>query len=153
MRPDLKKDLNKEFLGLREFKLIINGYDIKPGANLQGANLKGAKNIPNLPWTIIVPEGDLIVYKKVNDAENNPVIIKLLIPKKAKRSNGTGRKCRAEFAKVLECPGVCYSTHDKSFSYEKGKIVRPDKPFDENRWNGCASGIHFFLTYEEAEAY
>jgi len=118
------------------------------GANLRGANLCGAKNIPKMPWTIIVPEGDLIVYKKTTNQ-----VIKLLIPKEAKRSNGTSRKCRAEYAIVLECVGKTFSKHNSSYFYEKGMTVRPTKPFDEDRWNECASGIHFFLTREEAEEY
>lgn len=130
----------------------LRGADLRGAnlyrANLRGANLRGAKNIPNMPWTIIVPEGDLIVYKKTTNQ-----VIKLLIPKEAKRSNGTSRKCRAEYAIVLECVGKTFSKHDSSFFYEKGMTVRPTKPFDEDRWNECASGIHFFLTHEEAEAY
>ena len=123
-------------------------------ANLRGADLCDAQNIPCLPWTIIVPEGDLIVYKKVVSSQTQkPMVIKLLIPKEAKRSNATTRKCRAEYAKVLECPEVCYSKHNNSFKYEQGKIVRSLEPFDENRWNECAPGIHFFLTREEAEEY
>ena len=131
----------------------LSGADLR-GADLSGADLRDAKNIPPLPWTIIVPEGDLIVYKKViSSLTQKSTIIKLLIPKEAKRSNATTRKCRAEYAKVLECSELCRSKHDPWFKYEQGKIVRPLEPFDENRWNECAPGIHFFLTREEAEEY
>ena len=51
--------------------------------------------------TRILPEGDIIGYKKCRDG----VIVKLLIPIKAKRSHAFGRKCRAEYAKVLEIFG------------------------------------------------
>jgi hypothetical protein len=87
----------------------------------------------------------LIGYKKLE----NRVICKLLIPAAAKRSNATGRKCRAEYAVVLEGEGV--SEHDSSFKYKVGQTVRPTKPFDENRFLECASGIHFFITRQEAE--
>jgi hypothetical protein len=97
--------------------------------------------------TLITPEGDIIGYKKLE----NRVICKLLIPADAKRHNATGRKCRAEYAVVLEGEGT--STHDKSFYYKTGETVRPAQPFDEDRWNECSSGIHFFLTRGEAEAY
>ena len=119
------------------------------GANLSGANLSEAKNIPSIPHTVITPEGDLIVYKKVSNG-----IAKLLIPKEAKRSNATGRKCRAEFAIVLDCPDGAVSLHDSEFYYHKNTTIRPiGAPFDDNRWNECAPGIHFYLTREEAENY
>ena len=44
-----------------------------------------------------------------------------------------------------------FSQHDPSFKYQVGKKVVPDG-FDEDRWNECASGIHFYLTRVEAEA-
>ena len=122
------------------------------GANLSRANLSVAKNIPPLPWTTIVPEGDLIVYKKIN-VPTGTAIAKLLIPKEAKRSNATGRKCRAEWAIVLECPKEAVSQYDSSFKYEMGTTIRPKNGWDDNRWNECAPGIHFFLTRQEAEEY
>jgi hypothetical protein len=45
------------------------------------------------------------------------------------------------------------SRHDAGFTYEVGAIVRPVKPFDDNWQEECTSGIHFFITREEAEAY
>jgi hypothetical protein len=118
-------------------------------ADLSGANLRGTKNIPPLfqAISIIAGEGDLIGYKKLA----NGTICKLKIPADAKRSNSAGRKCRAEFAVVLEGEGV--SQHDGTFTYKVGETVRSRKPFDDNRWEECASGIHFFLTREEANAY
>ncbi len=134
---------------LREANL--SGADLSDAnlrcANLRGANLRGAINIPKLPWTIICPDGDLIVWKKVSNG-----IAKLLIPKEAKRVNATSRKCRAEFAIVLDCPAKATSLHDPSFKYKIGEKIIPHN-FDENRWNECSGGIHFFLTKEEAEEY
>lgn len=118
------------------------------GADLTGAYLRNAK-YPHWNW---LPAGDLIVYKKLQ----NGIIATLLIPAGARRSHGTERKCRAEFAKVLSLgEGVltAHSIHDPSFSYTVGEIVRPTEPFDTNRWNTCTSGIHFFITREEAEEY
>ena len=68
--------------------------------------------------------------------------------------SATGRKCRAERAKVLEVIGdeVGVSRHDKNFTYKVGQWVRSDE-WDDNRWNECSSGIHFFLTRVEAENY
>ena len=96
----------------------------------------------------IIPEGDLIVYKKLKGG-----VAKLLVPKEAKRSNAGGRKCRAEYAIVLECPEDARSTFDQNFIYKVGETVRPKRPWEENRWKECAPGIHFFLTRREAEDY
>ena len=112
--------------------------------DLRHAKLRGALG---LEQTYVAGEGNLIVYKKLRGG----VICKLLIPKEAKRSNATGRKCRAEYAVVLEGEGV--SKHDNSFKYRVGETVRPRGPFDENRWEECGSGIHFFITRDEAERY
>ena len=122
--------------------------------NLHGVNLRGAdfdKNSLSFQQTRILPEGDIIGYKK---CQNN-IIVKLLIPKEAKRSHAFGRKCRAEYAEVLEIYGAkeTFSTHDNSFKYIKGEIVKPVKPFSENWQEECESGIHFFITKIEAENY
>ena len=126
----------------------LSGADLS-GADLSGANLRGTKNIPQMVYdsTLITPEGDIIGYKKLA----NGVICKLLIPAGAKRHNDTGRKCRAEYAVVLEGEG--YSMHDNSFLYKEGALARPTRPFDDDRWNSCGAGIHFFLTRGEAAAY
>ena len=121
------------------------------GANLSEANLSGAKNVPSIPWTIVPSEGDIIVYKKLLEG-----VCTLLIPKEAKRLNATGRKCRAEFAIVLNLPEdvtIGHSIHDDTFVYEVGQRVTPKEPFCEDRWAECSSGIHFFITREEAENY
>jgi hypothetical protein len=120
-------------------------------AYLQGAYLQDALNIPDLSFTVVPSEGDIIVYKKLREG-----VCKLKIPAEAKRLNATGRKCRAEFAQVLELPEGCtvgHSLHDSSFEYTVGCIVKPKEPFCEDRWNECSSGIHFFITRKEAEDY
>ena len=96
-----------------------------------------------ISFTSILPEGKLIGYKKCKDN----IIVKVEIPVKAKRSNATGRKCRAEYVKVLEIYGAkeAISSHDKKTIYKVGKIVKCDK-WDENRWEECSGGIHFFIT-------
>lgn len=101
-------------------------------------------------------EGSFIAWKS---CQNNK-IVKLEIPAEAKRSSSTSRKCRAEFAKVL---GIY--EHDRTLSkaqearsfndgsiYKVGEMFYPDK-FDEDRWNECSNGVHFFITFEEALSY
>ena len=91
-----------------------------------------------------------------------PVIVKLLIPADAQRSNATGRKCRASTARVLDLQDkqgnslppdtTAYSGYDTDFTYKKGETVHVEN-FDTNRWNVCAPGIHFFITRIEAAEY
>jgi len=121
------------------------------GANLSGANLSGAKGAESaIARTRILPEGDLIGWKKCAHG----VIVKLRIPVGAKRSHAFGRKCRAEFADVLEVFGadVGIAQHDGATKYAAGQRVTPHK-FDENWQEECTGGIHFFITRIEAEEY
>jgi hypothetical protein len=39
------------------------------------------------------------------------------------------------------------------FTYKTGETVRPEKPFSDDWTDECASGIHFFITREEAVDY
>ena len=149
------REANLSGANLREANLY--GANLRE-ANLRGANLYRAKNGDLVKaQTVIVPEGDIIGWKKCLDN----VIVKLLIPKEAKRSNATGRKCRAEYVEVLDLiygndkrkkVEKAISSHDKKTEYKKGETVKCDK-WDEERFNECSGGIHFFITREEAEDY
>jgi len=127
----------------------LQGADLRY-ADLQGAYLRDAKNIPEITEaeTRILPEGILIGWKK---CQNN-VIVKVMIPQHAKRSNATGRKCRASEVKVLQVFGAIegISQHNANVVYRKGETVKCDV-WDADRWNECSGGIHFFLTRIEAE--
>ena len=121
-------------------------------ACLKNADLKDAKNSELIKaQTEIVPiVGAFEGWKKCQSG----IVVRIHIPMKARRSNATGRKCRAEYVKVLEVIGadVAYSKHDQKTEYRVGNIVRCDK-WNEDRFVECGGGIHFFLTREEAEAY
>ena len=130
----------------------LSGANLR-GANLSGANLRGAylDDLDKARLSIL-SDGDLIGWKSCRDN----VIVKLRIPVEAKRSNATGRKCRAEFVDVLEVFGAEYGeskipSGGERLRYEVGKRITCVKPFDENRWEECSSGIHFYITRIEAE--
>ena len=124
-------------------------------AALSEADLRGAKNVF---FPLACPEeGGFIAFKKAA----NGLIVKLQIPASAKRSSSTTRKCRCNKAIVLSIEyadgtqykdeSVC-SVHDKNFVYTVGQEVSvPD--YDDDRWNECSRGIHFFITREEAVRY
>ena len=136
-------------------------------ADLSDADLSDANYVQlSIAKTSILPEeGDIIGWKKAYvDGTMLPksVIVKLLIPADAQRSNGTGRKCRASKARVLDLQDkqgnslppdtTAYSSYDTDFTYKKGETVHVED-FDTNRWKECAPGIHFFITRIEAVEY
>ena len=154
-------------------KVVINEVELEvfPGANLSWANLSRANlsradlsraNLSRatlegatLPAFQIPQEGTLTVYKKLK----NNLIAKLLVPEEAKRTASlVGRKCRAEYVRVLEIKdkdGVSVpkgsSLYD-GYTYTVGDIIKPNS-YDPDIRIECTNGIHFFLTKEEAEAY
>ena len=124
-------------------------------ADLRDADLRGAKEIPYLPLAC-PSDGAFIGWKKVRGC-----LVQLLIPEDAKRCSATTQKCRCEFAKVLsivriedgeELQSVENTDYAPSIVYKVGEIVKPDS-FDEDRWNECSHGIHFFINKQDALNY
>ena len=85
----------------------------------------------------------------------------MFIPEDAKRCSATTQKCRCEFAKVLSIvriengeglQSIENTSHTPSIVYKVGEIVKPDS-FDEDRWNECSHGIHFFINKQDALNY
>ena len=130
------------------------------GANLHNADLSGAKKVPYI--SMVCPEeGDFIGWKKAEGNKGKEVIVKLHIPSDAKRSSATTRKCRCSKAEVIAIYNIdgtvaeektCHSEYDNSFIYEVGKAVEVTD-FNEDRWDECAKGIHFFISRQEAINY
>jgi len=134
-----------------EYGADLSGADLSR-ADLSGAKLAGAENAERaMAMTEILPrEGEVIGWKKASAK-----LVKIRVPPEARRSNASGRKCRAEYVEVLEVVGggvAVTNEHGPRTKYEAGKTVRADE-WDANRWNECSHGIHFFLTREEAEAW
>lgn len=128
-------------------------------ANFNNAELSGAKNMMYIPMAC-PEEGSFIGFKKAVYADKD-YIVKLEILTDALRSSATSRKCRCNKAKVLEIQNidgskanidVVHSTYDPSFQYKTGQIVEEPK-FDNNRFNKCSKGIHFFINRQEAVDY
>lgn len=129
------------------------------GANLTEAEL-GRANMTNarLPYIPMAcpDEGEFTGYKV---ASGHIVVLK--IPADAKRFSSTERKCRCSKAYVedilnpdgskseLSC---VKSDWDSTFVYRLHKTVEI-YDFDENRFNKCSTGIHFFMNKQEAIKY
>ena len=133
----------------------LYGADLRR-ADLSEADLRGAKNVPYIPYSC--PDfGMFIGYKKAQGG----YIVELEIPEDAKRLSATTRKCRCNKAKVLRILNAdrtiaditeVKSSYDNSFIYKVGEVVSVDN-FDEDRWNECSTGIHFFINFQEAVSY
>ena len=129
------------------------------GADLGGANLWSTdlSCVKNIFFPMACPEkGSFIAFKKAGF-----YIIELFIPSNAKRCSATSRKCRCSKAKVISITTPSgdktnitevHSNYDPNFIYKLGEYVEV-KNFDDNRWNECSTGIHFFITRQEAVNY
>ena len=127
------------------------------GVDLRNADLMNVKtNYLTIGYNMACPEeGSFIAYKKAKNC-----LIKLLILEDSKRSSATTLKCRCDKAKVLDIEDIdtgekinkVRSEFDEDFIYTVGEIVKVDD-FNEDRWNECSTGIHFFVNKEDAINY
>lgn len=135
----------------------IRGADLF-GAVLEYADLTDIVSDEGTQWfRLHCPEtGAFLGYKKcVNDR-----MVQLLIPADAKRTSATLPSCRCSRAKVLTIKSFdfqenfdeAWSLVDENFVYKRGQWVEV-KDFNEDRWQDSTTGIHFWMTREEAEAY
>ena len=124
-------------------------------ADLKEASLRGAKDIPFVPTYLT--EGEFIGWKKLP----NGIIVKLKILGDSKRSRACGDKCRCNKALVLEFKNIDGTPSNKKeytsnvyakCTYKVGEIVYADS-WDDNRWNECSHGIHFFIDRQSAVNY
>ena len=129
----------------------LRGADLS-GADLSGADLRDAKGL----YFACPSEGSFIGWKKASG-----YIVKLRIPEDARRSSATGNKCRCDKAFVVEIQNIdgskanvdtVSSSYDSNFAYVVGAKVEVNN-FDDNRWNECAPGIHFFIDRRVAVEY
>ena len=139
----------------------LSGSDLRE-ADLRWANLRGVNLIEaSINWPIECPEkGSFIGFKKARTEISN-YIVELEIQADSERCSATSRKCRCSKAKVISITNLdgsktdikeVVSSYDKTFKYRIGKIVEVAN-FDPNRWNECSTGIHFFITRQEAVDY
>lgn len=161
--------MNYELLEIFKSSFSVPCLDTFDGINQDSLN----RYFPSL-----CPEDGFVGWKKVKlqsfepkfnldepfvyIGEDQYCIVKLWIPADAKRSSGTGRKCRAEKVWVLEFQNfkgeklpndtVGVSKHDGKTLYKYRHCVKADS-FNEDRWMSCTNGIHFFITREEAINY
>ena len=129
----------------------LRGADLC-GANLRDANLRRAKGT----YMACPTDGSFIGWKKASG-----YIVKLQIPEDARRSSAGCEKCRCDKAYVVEIQnidgsnadiGMICSDHDENFVYAVGATVEVSD-FDDDRWNECAPGIHFFIDRRAALEY
>lgn len=153
---------NTNLLNTNMYRAEVSGADFYHSnlfeANVAAVNIAYAVNFPNIPFAC-PGTGSFVGWKKAITDDKTPVIVELEILPAAKRSSATGRKCRCSAAKVLSIKSVDYATdyttakgtHDDTFTYTLGQTVT--SAFDEDRWNECSDGIHFYMTRDEAINY
>lgn len=172
--------LNRANLSCANLKNVNLSYATLAHANFLNAcltdvNLKGAyfnntilinTNLDGVQYkTELFPlqcpeKGSFIGYKSAIIERERTGVVELLIPEDAKRSSATSRKCRCSKAKVLSITSIdgtvnyslAHSVFGENFIYRVGETVEV-KDFDEDRWNECSTGIHFFITRGEAARY
>ena len=159
MRSDIMRNISKEELNeiLQKHKMWLNNDKGGERADLRGADLTSIEtNMNTIGYNLACPEeGSFIGYKKANGC-----IVELLILEDSKRSSATTMKCRCDKAKVLDIEDietglkvqVVRSNYDFNFVYKVGEIVSVEN-FDNNRWDECSTGIHFFVNKENALNY
>lgn len=143
--------VNANFFGATIYKVYFDGAQF---VNKIDSSEFGEKRITPFVPSHCPSHGSFIGWKKVYGK-----IVKLEIPEDALRMSSTSEKCRCNKAKVLaieELDGTPSGMNvivNEKFSqqtvYHVGRMVYPDK-FNENRWNECSNGIHFFIDRESA---
>ena len=128
------------------------------GAVLERADIHGVRSNEQTRWfRMHCPKtGPILGYKKcVNDR-----LVQLLIPADAKRTSATLPSCRCNKAKVLTIKNFdsteeyeeAWSLVDENFVYRKGEWVEV-KDFNEDRWFDSTTGIHFWMSRDDAIGY
>ena len=151
-------NLSRAYLsGANLSRAYLSGANLSR-AYLSGADLSGASHNEGTAFfeSQCPSEGSFVAWKKASGK-----IVKLLVAEDAKRSSATTLKCRCSKARVLGIEEIngeqsnlkqISSDRDSSFIYKVGEIVEV-QDFDENRWNECSTGIHFFISRNSAVKY
>lgn len=145
-------------------RVVSHGININEKPKRVNARILDFKGKKIIGWK------KAIVLNIPNSWHKRYCLVKLEIPANATRYQPRNSKCRASRAKVLAIykvtiagmTGKCFrdkkpdntiiaaSRRDPSFVYIAGQMLRPKSPFDKRFDRECCSGIHFFLTEEEA---
>lgn len=155
------RDANLQYAHLEG--AILTGANLQM-ANLFEANLTNANLDSAILINAILSEEDeirkgvilsksIIGWKKCEGR----VIVKLKIPKGAVVFSINGKKCRTNKCKVISIDSIgndntAVSMYDNNFTYTVGKVIEIDN-FDLSYNVECGSGIHFFLSEEDARNY
>ena len=115
-----------------------------------------------------LPSGELTGYKLVHtvhveSGNIEDAVLEVKIPQEAERSKSAGFKCRASILVPLraftkEGEDISpeefrfYSLWDNDFEYVIGKEAYPNG-WDNNRWQTCSEGLHFFRSFDIAKKY
>ena len=128
-----------------------------------GAYIKNPsiKNTTGLPPMACPKKGSFIAYMPVSVSRTKlDAIAELYIPETAKRCSGTTRRCRVSRAKIVAFYDIKGRKLKDKVAYQIGqdnarcatdKYVKfKASTFDNNRWNDYSTGIHCYMSFDEA---
>lgn len=106
------------------------------------------------------PKDEVFIgWKKAQDKDGKPVILKLHIYCRSRRCSAFGKECRCNSAKVLEYQRMdgtvlkkmkcAYSYYDSHFIYPKNKKIYSDG-YDGDWTVMDTTGIHFYMNRKDA---
>lgn len=119
-------------------------------------SIDGDTVLPDVPLNIDADKDNIGWKCVLNPDTNYYYVCKLLIPADAKKTRGTGYNYRCSKAKVLEfldadgnkLPDDTTMTsayyYRSPITYKVGEWIYPDM-WDDDRWNDCTHGIHFYM--------
>ena len=151
--------INFRYAQLQYMSYVDNKYEY---TDFDHVSILEWSDYPDLPMACPTT-GAFICWKKIceitDDSRNVQYVVKMEVPEDAERSSGLSNTCRCSKAKVLDIINIETTEHVKSVlhrpligkntEYVCGEMVYPDS-YDENRWNECSNGIHFFMKMSEA---
>ena len=130
---------------------VMRGVDMR-GAVMRDADMRSARG----GYMACPSEGSFVGWEKTAGR-----VVKLLIPEDARRNSAGAERGRCDKAYVVEIQNTdgtradieaVVSDHDSNFIYTLGSTIEVPG-FDDNRWNECAPGIHFFIDRRAAVEY
>lgn len=151
-----RADLSRADLRMANLRGAILDNTILEGAILEGANLYDTYFDEQERCRLgQILKNPLIGYKKAFERNTNiSHIITLEIPIGAIVFSINNNKCRTNKAKIIDMCGQdeLYAYYDNTFKYRIDSEIEIED-FNLQYNIGCASGIHFFKSVEEAEKY
>lgn len=128
-------------------------------ANLQDTNIITAEFDNTIGIYPVCPtEGSFTAWTLAEDSKGNDFLIKAMIPRQAKRSSGTTRKCRTNKLYIDRIFPIDGEDVPKSFRLKNRDVKTAvgesliDNDFEIDRFKTSSADLYFWISKEEALA-